>query len=88
MLTKLKKLGIRREIGMPKGQDTTTEVLPSVSFRSKITQDLRRGFPTKFLPMLQGQTKIRNLNQSHKEEKVVVLKVVNKIFPSVARGMR
>ena len=87
MLTKLKKLGISREIGMQTGLDTTTKVLPSVSFRSKIRQDIRRGFPTKFLPMLQGPTVIRNLTQSHKEEKVVVLKVVNQILPSVARGM-
>ena len=28
MLIKLKKLSIRREIGMPRGQDTMTEVLP------------------------------------------------------------
>ena len=88
MLTKLKKHGIRREIGMPKGKDTTTDVLPRVSFRSKIRQDLRRGFTTKFLPMFQGPTKIRYLTQSHKEEKNVVLKVVNQLFPSVARGMR
>ena len=28
ILIKLKKLGIRREIGTPRGQDTMTEVLP------------------------------------------------------------
>ena len=73
---------------MPKGQDTTTEVLPRVSFRSKIRHDLKRGFPTKFLPKLQGPTKIRYLTQSHKEEKVVVLKEVNQILPSGAIGIR
>ena len=29
------------------------------SLRSKISHDLRRVFPTKFLPMHQGKTKIR-----------------------------
>ena len=87
MLTKLNKLGIGIKIVMLRGQDTMTEMLPRVSLRSKISQDLRREFPTKFLPMYQGKTKIGYLIQSHKEEQFVVFKVICQIVPSAARRM-
>lgn len=49
------------------------EVLPKLNLRFNISQGLRRGFPTKALPMRQVSTEVRCLTLIHKEEKVVVL---------------
>ena len=77
----------RREMGMLRGHDTMTKVLLRLSLKSKITQDLRRGFPTKILPMLQGTKTIVYLTQRRKEEQIMVIKVINQIVSSVATGM-
>lgn len=64
------------------------EVLPRVNLRFKIIKGLRRYFPTKVLPMLQGSTKVMCLTLRHKEEDMVVLMINELVVKTVARRMK
>lgn len=85
---KFRRQVLERIIGMTQGQDWMMEVLPRVNLRFKIIKGLRRYFPTKVLPMLQGSTKVMCLTLRHKEEDMVVLMFNELVVKTVARRMK
>ena len=87
MLNKLRIVGLRRKIWMPRGKGPMIEVLLRVNMKSKTNQSLRRDSPTKFLITSQYPTRIGCITLSLKEERVKFHNLRNPIVPNVAKGI-